>query len=354
VSAEKINQKYDIPIFMIKIEELVELAKIRSETGYESKILQYIEEKLDSLGINYERMPIDEERYNIIVAPEEKFMLNAHLDTVGEYFPPELENDILWGRGVMDDKAGVLIMLKLIEKFKDTLPVSYVFFVDEEEEGKGSKKYAEKYAHDFAITMEPTSLRVCTAEAGSLELEFEFWGKAMHGSCANKKDNAIWQGIEFINSLKSLSFLNEEHKLLGKPAINVEMFNGGDYLLAVPESAKALIDFIYLPGQTAVEIIDEVNKISKNYNVNHMIYDLSPPFELSSRKRRVREFLKYAELGGFRSWSDAQNLVDKGTPTVVFGPGALKNAHTKDEHVSVTEVTKAYNILSKVLKEWSK
>ena len=44
---------------MIKIEELIELAKIRSETGYESKILAYIEEKLESLGVNFERMPVD-------------------------------------------------------------------------------------------------------------------------------------------------------------------------------------------------------------------------------------------------------------------------------------------------------
>ncbi len=335
----------------IKIEELIELAKIRSETGYESKILGYIEEKLDALGVNYECMPVDEERYNIIVNPEEKFMINAHVDTVGDYFPPETEEDVLWGRGVMDDKAGVLIILKLIEEFRDKLPVSYVFFVDEEEEGKGSKKYAEKYAHDFAITMEPTSLRVCTAEAGSLELEFEFWGKAMHGSCAKEEENAIWQGIKFINSLKKMEFLKAEHKLLGKPAINVEMFDGGDYILAVPESAKALVDFIYLPGQTAVEIIDEVNRISKRYNVNHMIYDLSPPFEISTRKNQVKKFLKYAELGGFRSWSDAQNLVDKGTPTVVFGPGKLRDAHTKDEHVNIKDVDKAYKILKTVLKE---
>ncbi len=338
----------------IKIEELIELAKIRSETGYESRILQHIEEKLENLGVDYEKMPVDEERYNIIVNPEEKFMLNAHVDTVGDYFPPEMEGNILWGRGVMDDKAGVLIMLKLLEEFRDSLPVTYVFFVDEEEEGKGSKKYAEKYAHDFAITFEPTDMKVCTAEAGSLELEFEFWGRAMHGSCADERENAIWHGIKFLNALKKMRFLNAEHELLGKPAINVEMFDGGDYILAVPESAKALVDFVYLPGQTAVEIIDEVNRISRKYNANHMIYDLSPPFEISPRKRMVKQFLKYAELGGFRSWSDAQHLVDKGTPTVVFGPGKLRDAHTKDEHVDMRDVNKAYQIIKKVLKEWSR
>jgi len=333
--------------------ELAELAKIRSETGYESRILQYIEDKLEEMGVTYERMSVDEERYNIIVNPDEKYMINAHVDTVGDYFPPEVEGDILWGRGVMDDKAGVLIMLKLIEELRE-LPVTYVFFVDEEEEGKGSKKYAEKYAHDFAITMEPTSLRVCTAEAGSLELEFEFWGKAMHGSCANEADNAIWQGVKFLNTLRKMKFLKAEHPLLGRPAINVEMFDSGDYLLAVPDSAKVLVDFIYLPGQTAVEIIDEVNSIGRNFNVNHMIYDLSPPYEISQNKRRVRQFLKYAELGGFRSWSDAQNLVNTGTPTVVFGPGDLKDAHTKDEHVAMKDVVRAYEILKRVLlQEWS-
>ncbi len=338
----------------IEIEELAELARIRSETGYESRVLQYIEEKLEHIGVDYERMPVDEERYNIIVNPDEKFMVNAHVDTVGDYFPPEIEGDILWGRGVMDDKAGVLIMLKLIEKFRDTIPVSYVFFVDEEEEGKGSKKYAEKYAHDFAITMEPTSLRVCTAEAGSLELEFEFWGRAMHGSCAKEEENAIWEGVKFLNSLKKMKFLKAEHPLLGSPAINLEMFDSGDYLLAVPDSAKVLVDFIYLPGQTAVGIIDEVNQIAKKFNVNHMIYDLSPPFEISQSKRRVKQFLKYAELGGFRSWSDAQHLVEKGTPTVVFGPGELRDAHTKDEHVSMADVNRAYQILEKVLQDWSR
>jgi acetylornithine deacetylase/succinyl-diaminopimelate desuccinylase-like protein len=160
--------------------------------------------------------------------------------------------------------------------------------------------------------------------------------------------------VKFLNSLKKMKFLKAEHPLLGSPAINVEMFDSGDYLLAVPDSAKVLVDFIYLPGQTAVGIIDEVNQIAKKFNVNHMIYDLSPPFEISQSKRRVKQFLKYAELGGFRSWSDAQHLVEKGTPTVVFGPGELRDAHTKDEHVSMADVNRAYQILEKVLQDWSR
>ena len=58
------------------------------------------------------------------------------------------------------------------------------------------------------------------------------------------------------------------------------------------------------------------------------------------------EFLNVEEipLCRTRGWSDAGVLSTFGKiPTVVFGPGALQNSHTKDEHIAIEQI---YNFVS--------
>ena len=43
--------------------------------------------------------------------------------------------------------------------------------------------------------------------------------------------------------------------------------------------------------------------------------------------------------------SDATKMTRTGTPTVVFGPGRIEEAHSNDEHVDLDEVARAANVL---------
>jgi acetylornithine deacetylase len=58
-----------------------------------------------------------------------------------------------------------------------------------------------------------------------------------------------------------------------------------------------------------------------------------------------REFDCPTAITGVPFGSDASKLTRGGSPTIVFGPGSLEQAHTADEYVEVGEVAKAANML---------
>jgi acetylornithine deacetylase/succinyl-diaminopimelate desuccinylase-like protein len=51
-------------------------------------------------------------------------------------------------------------------------------------------------------------------------------------------------------------------------------------------------------------------------------------------------------FGGLRATTDAVFLTSSGTPTVVFGPGSLEQAHRPDEYVSIEELNLATRALA--------
>jgi acetylornithine deacetylase len=54
-----------------------------------------------------------------------------------------------------------------------------------------------------------------------------------------------------------------------------------------------------------------------------------------------------ARLEGMTYASDMRHLVNTGsTPTVLFGPGDVRNAHAPDEHVGVNELVAAARTLA--------
>jgi acetylornithine deacetylase/succinyl-diaminopimelate desuccinylase-like protein len=54
-------------------------------------------------------------------------------------------------------------------------------------------------------------------------------------------------------------------------------------------------------------------------------------------------------FGGLRATTDAVFLTSSGTPTVVFGPGSLEQAHRPDEYVSIEELSRATRALALTL-----
>ena len=52
------------------------------------------------------------------------------------------------------------------------------------------------------------------------------------------------------------------------------------------------------------------------------------------------------------SWTDAQNLVDKGIPSVVFGAGELGTAHSDHEWVRLGDLQAVANTIATLVDEW--
>jgi acetylornithine deacetylase/succinyl-diaminopimelate desuccinylase-like protein len=133
------------------------------------------------------------ERYNLLYLMDNEsdssgrnIAMNAHVDVVAPYFPPERKGDNLFGRGSIDDKGAVAVMisaLKIINELQDkkliTLKnkITSMFVIEEETGGNGSlslaldKKLKERY--DSILVMECADNLIYPANRGAVWFKCE-------------------------------------------------------------------------------------------------------------------------------------------------------------------------------------
>ena len=350
------------------VDQLVKLVAIPSVSGEEGPILGYLEDFLTGLGIEALRQRAEDQWYNLLVNPREenRLILAAHVDTVPplDGLPPQprVEDQAVWGLGACDDKSGVAILMALLVRFAgdlDRLPVTFAFLVDEENQGKGSETLAREKLPPWGIVLEPTELKICTCEAGSLEVEFTTRGRMVHGSEAEEGENAIEKALVLLERLKGMPFLREEDSRLGKAIMNILQLSGGDGTLRVPPTCRGLVDFRILPHQDIEKIALEITRILEKEDADFTFKDVSLPFEIDPESWIVRALGQALEettgekarLGGMRSWTDAAHLLEGGTQPVIFGPGHLPSCHTPQERVGIEELTLAYQTLERLLEK---
>ena len=345
--------------------KLRELVAVPSETGQETALLRYLEEELARYGVPWARQPVNGDRYNLLLNPQPRprLLIDVHVDTVpirleGAACPLREEGDVVYGRGACDAKGSLAAVLAAVrwwlgQSSPSPLPVTVAFTVDEENAGLGSEVLAAALQPQAALVMEPTELAVCVAQAGSLVVRLEAQGLAVHGSEFEQGQNACRKLLEALARLSSLSFLGQEHPLLGRADYNLRYLHGGTPELVVPAHCEAVVDFRLLPAMDLAAAQQEVEAFWKAEGLDGEIVEVAPPYEISptepvveklgSALRRTLE--REPVIAGIKSWTDAENYHAVGVPAVVWGPGRLAVAHTPREHIRISELADAAGVL---------
>jgi acetylornithine deacetylase/succinyl-diaminopimelate desuccinylase-like protein len=107
--------------------------------------------------------------------------LNAHIDVVAPYFPPQRKGNIIFGRGACDDKASVVAMIGALQLLSEIMPaaglrwqrnVVTMLVIEEETGGNGSLSLALdrelKKHYDSILVGEITSLKLHPANRGAV------------------------------------------------------------------------------------------------------------------------------------------------------------------------------------------
>ncbi len=345
------------------------LSCIPSESGKEEGIQRFIAGLLEGMDVGFAWQEVPGCAPNLLVFFSErpKLLLATHVDTVPVslgVFPPGFEGEVLRGVGVCDAKINVAILLLLvseIRQWKRRPAVGFAFFVDEENEGRGSLKFSEEFFVPYGVVLEPTQLGVAVAEGGSVEFEVEVRGKSVHGSVAFRGENAAERAMKLVSLLKRLPYFYEEDPLVGPAGLNIEKFWSGDGLLRVPDRAELEIEVRVLPSQNLDEVVEDIKRVLEDFGgLSYRIKDVSEAFRVEEDSELVRAFLSTAtrvlphgaRVCGMPSWTDAAHLVASGTQCVVFGPGDLTTCHTPEESVSVSEAELAFEVLLEFVKEF--
>lgn len=350
----------------------------------EERMVALLQRKLESWGAAVEIQEVLPRRCNLIArfpgkADGPTLMLEAHSDTVQVEgmtippFEPRFDGKRLWGRGSCDTKGSMASMLLAIEAVlsdQGTLPGPLVFVstCDEELGALGAHHLmASGFQADFAIVGEPTDLSIIHAHKGALRWKLTTAGVAGHSSNPAGGVNAIYRMAQIINHIDeglASRLARKVHPLLGSPTISVGKISGGTQVNIIPDHCQIEIDRRVVPGEDRGEVTRQLIEsvtlppdAPGAYGIDVEATEWFPPFEedpghlgVKSLARAVESATGTAVLGVVPWAANAGVFKQGGIPCAIFGPGSIKNAHTKDESVDVNEVVLAGRILENWLR----
>jgi acetylornithine deacetylase/succinyl-diaminopimelate desuccinylase-like protein len=337
-------------------EILGELVMLKSTAEDDIKpIVDYVSDRLKRIGL--------EPRYHnktgrpAIIAQYGKagVLLSGHLDTVPhgadwDYEDGDTVKGKMYGRGACDMKGGCAAILVAAEGLVATdVPFSVCFTTDEETGMKGAEAAAKDEAMRTAsaiLVAEPTGLDLVVREKGLLQFSLKTKGVSAHASMPERGENAITKMTRMLCALEDLT--KTPHDTLASLTMCIDMIRGGTQINVIPSECVADIDTRYPAGMTSESVLELVRKrIGKSGYDLKIIHQLDP-VETSPELPAVK-ILKEVVGTGARliAVPYATEMVmfkGHGNATMVCGPGNPNVCHCADEHIDVSEVTRAVEI----------
>ena len=377
----------------IKEEEITNLAqeliKIPSdETAGEKEVCEYLESYLKSLGMKVLLQKVLPNRPNIIaeVIGDEvgkSIMFNGHVDTVPvgdikkwsmDPYSAIIKDNKLFGRGSTDMKgaiASMIIAMKFImnnvEKFNGKIIFTGV--MAEETTGLGTQKIVEENIKaDMAVVGEPSDEKIYRAHKGTMWFNLSTYGKLEHSSESNSEsNNAIINMMKLIMEINEISKELEtiENNLVGHPSINIGLIDGGTKQNMIADSCRISIDRRTLPEEKTEEVLDKLRirldglrSLDDRLTFDLEIDTIREAVEVAESEQIVQEVKnalnkvinKNPTISGMKATTDMSILVNQGNiPSVIYGPGFIKQAHTVDEFIEVKRLVESSQVYAEIL-----
>lgn len=353
---------------------------------FETRLTKFLVDYLKAINVQYETVDVVPGRTNILARlgnnPNARtVLLDAHQDTVPvdgmtiDPFDPKIEHGRLYGRGSCDVKGGMAAMIsaftRLSHEHTDSMPnVVLSLTCDEEATSLGINHLTDSFIGkqpayklcpkpDVAIVAEPTSLDIVVAHRGATRWKIHTAGRACHSSRPFEGVNAIYRMARVVACLeeyaKWLPNSRPAHPLCGPATLSVGLISGGSSVNVVPDFCTIEIDRRTIPGEERQSVIDEiVSYLSErlDFVVKHdEPYCASPPLnddlngDIASRlMQTIQSVVGPRQTVGVPYGTHASRFARVGVPSVVFGPGDIAQAHTKDEWIDVAQLDQAADI----------
>jgi len=395
---------------------LQDLVRIPSTAGDEGQIQKFIasslqdmlpkvdvwEPNINELKLHPAYSPVEQQDYRgrpVVVGilkgkgGGKSIVLNGHIDVV----PPgpasawkhspwsgDVEEGKLFGRGASDMKGGfaafvMAVKCLLEEEIQLNGDVIIESVIDEEQGGNGTLACILRgYKADAGIVGEPTNLEVHLAHSGSTWFKVKIEGKAAHGGLRYEGVSAIEKAIQIHDALLRLearrkrSAIHPLFKAYPNPVpLNIGTIKGGVWPSTVPEECVMKGRIGYLPNEMISSVRRQLEDCIKQtakkdaWMRRHQpkvewlglweASEIAPGHELAKLfKTTYKKVLKRKPRVGASPWgTDMRLLVNYARiPTLLFGPGEMRQAHSVNEWVRIQDVIKATKIIALTLIEW--
>lgn len=313
-------------------------------------------------------------------------LLSGHTDVVpvagqlwdtDPFIAIEKEGNI-YGRGACDMKGFLAVLLALAPEFKKLpllKPIHFSFTYDEEVGCIGADYLIEylqkiKLQPEGCIVGEPSGMRPIIGEKARLVYHCQVQGLGAHSSIPEQGCNAIEYASSLICYIKSLAtYLKENGPFdndfdLPFTTITTNIVSGGITSNVIPGNCEFIFEVRYLPlfplenfrSQIENYIHDELlPEMKKNFpNADIFLNQISdaPAFnalEDSSITRIVRLVTGVDDRLKVSYSTEAGIFQDAHIPTVICGPGDIRQAHQPNEFISIEQLDLCEKILSNVI-----
>lgn len=322
--------------------------------------------------------------------PGRRLLLAGHTDVVPpgdraawslDPFRPEVRNGHVYGRGACDMKGGLVAALAALAAVRaavdpaDLAGEAVVLAVPSEEDGGAGMLAAIRagFVADAAVITEPTRLEIVTIQAGAITFRLAVPGRAAHASVRREGVSAL-EKLEVLHvalradeTARNAAETRPEMRALGLPYPTIiGTVHGGDWASTVPDLLVAEGRYGVRAGQTAEEAADELRAVvaaacaadpwlrahpatltvaGGRFSSAEVPADHPLPLGLAAAAESVLG--RRPPFVGVPYGADMRLLVRQGaTPTVMFGPGDVRDAHAADEHVALDEVVACARVLA--------
>ncbi|MEL6299317.1 MAG: acetylornithine deacetylase [Pseudomonadota bacterium] len=353
-------------------------------------LIDWVEQYLDGHGIASVRTPDETgEKANLFatIGPEgvPGVGLSGHTDVVPvdgqdwdtDPFKLTAKDGKLYGRGACDMKgylACVLAAVPLYTQRNLQVPIHVVFSYDEEIGCLGVLPMIDRMGRDLVkprivFVGEPTEMTVVDAHKGPCRWTVELKGKAVHSSLAHQGVNTITYAGRLLAKLDQM-----EHAFKAKPnprfdppytTLQVTQLEAGRATNIVPENCWFGWEIRGIPGADAEAVEREVREVADALAAEMREIDPDagielkrshsvPPFLSNPDREALPLALRLAETNetfAVAYATEASHFETHNMPTVVCGPGNIAQAHTPNEWIEETELSKCLAFLDR-LGDW--
>lgn len=369
----------DIIAFIQKLVSIPSVNGINNEV----KIINAIKEEADKLELPNKIIFKDPTHPNIFVGKKfdkkEGLLLVAHVDTAGigdetkwthKPFGSEIVDNKLYGRGAIDNKAGIALSLYTLKSLQDQGKLDYAKFVGVSDEECGADSvFGARYLLDQGLQAKAAIYTysgndvITIGHRGQVKLWVNVTGESAHSGSSS------WQnGTRGASAIKALNnFITELNKFEMKGSHDafpnytfkqtVLFIEGGNTTSLVPDKAKCLIDARLLPIHENDEYIDKIIKLAKSFETEKIKFnieiDTNLPAAFISNDEKIVAILKNLskevldiepEIRGCGPANEGYMFIEKDIPTICGFGVTGDGMHSKDEYLEINSIPKVLKI----------
>jgi succinyl-diaminopimelate desuccinylase len=336
------------------------LCDIPSVSGDEQAIADVVEASLRQLGHLEVLRDGDAVVARTHLDRPDRILLAGHLDTVPiagnlpTWITGAGDEEILHGRGTVDMKGGVAVLLKIAAQIvRPRHDITFVLYDHEEVAsrlnglGRLVRLHPDWLSGDFAVLGEPSDATVEGGCQGTMRARITVRGIAGHSARAWNARNAIHDAR---NVLDVLAAYEPRRPMVDglrfREGLNAVGIEGGVAANVIPDECVVTVNHRFAPDRDVVAAERHLREVFAGYDVE--IVDAAPGAPPGLHYAAAAEFLAAVgrpaapKLG----WTDVSRFAQLGIPAVNYGPGDPNLAHTDGEHCPVPAIRESLRVLS--------